>query len=229
LTSLKARRGGRARNVANKGDRNDRLMRSRDRVEVCAMIGGRVGHVRVVGWSGTLLPAIVTCFCAGCVQVGVTSETSVAQGRAKVFDVELEQCIDRTGTPGRDLGAEATEAFTKELRKGTEFVAAAGARYRVACEVTSFVEGSAFKRWLLPGWGATVGQVTAMLTDTRTGEVLIIARGNATVAAGGLYTIGADTYIVPSAVDQVMSQLREWARAGAPASGSGPTQRGGGG
>ena len=193
------------------------------------MNGGRVGRVRVVEWLGTFVPAIVTCFCAGCVQVGVTSETSVAQGRAKVFDVELEQCIDRTGTPGRALGAEATEAFAKELRNGTEFSAAAGARYRLACEVTSFVEGSAFKRWLLPGWGATVGQVTAMLTDTRTGEVLIIARGNATVAAGGLYTIGADTYILPSAVDQVMNQLREWARTGAPASVSGPTQPSGGG
>jgi len=50
-----------------------------------------------------------------------------------------------------------------------------------------------------------------MLTDATTGEILIIARGNATVAGGGLYSIGADTYIVASAVDEVVRQLRAWA------------------
>jgi hypothetical protein len=162
------------------------------------------------------------------VQTGVITEAPIGREFARVFDVELERCVDRTETPGRDLGAEATRAFEAALAKGGEFTLAAGARYRLACEVTSFVEGSAFQRWLLPGWGATVGQVTAMLTDTRTGDVLTIVRGNATVAAGGLYTIGADTYIVPSAVDQVMSELRAWARTGAPAKSAGPAPRTGG-
>lgn len=179
------------------------------------MACSRMRRSQAIGRVGRRAVVVAACCCASCVQMGVTTEAPVSGGLVKVFDVEVERCVDRTETPGRDLGAEATRAFERELAKGGEFVLAAGARYRLACEVTSFVEGSAFKRWLLPGWGATVGQVTAMLTDTRTGDVLTIARGNATVAAGGLYTIGADTYIVPSAVDQVMSELRAWARGSA--------------
>jgi hypothetical protein len=128
------------------------------------------------------------------------------------IDVQVERCIDRTETPKRDLGAEATQAFEEKLRAAKEFLVTNDARHRLACEVSGFVEGSAIKRWLLPGWGATVGQVSAMLTDTKTGEVLIITRGNATVAGGGLYTLGAEGYIVGVAVDDVVGRLRAWAR-----------------
>jgi len=58
-----------------------------------------------------------------------------------------------------------------------------------------------------------------MLTDGATGEVLVIARANATIAAGGLYTIGAEDYIVPTAVGQVYDQLRGWARGASDAGG----------
>ena len=51
-----------------------------------------------------------------------------------------------------------------------------------------------------------------MVTDTRTGEIVLILRGNATVAAGGLYSAGADSYIISAAVEQVVEQLRTWAQ-----------------
>jgi hypothetical protein len=57
-----------------------------------------------------------------------------------------------------------------------------------------------------------------MLTDASTGAIVVIARGNATLASGGLYTIGADTYIVPAAVDDVVSRLRAWALGESPGS-----------
>ena len=153
--------------------------------------------------SATLLGA--------CVQMSVVSDLPARPSIPLPIDVRVEPCVDRTETRGRDLALEATVAFEKELRSTKEFVVRDEARFRLACDVSGFVEGSSIKRWLLPGWGATVGQVSAMLTDTTTGEVIIIARGNATVSGGGLYTVGAETYIVASAVEDVVRQLRAWA------------------
>lgn len=160
---------------------------------------------------------------AGCAaQVGGVADLPATAPRTLPLDLRLEPCIDRTETPGRNLGLEATRAFEEKIRATKEFVVRDGARFALACDVSGFVEGSAVKRWILPGWGATVGQVSAMLTDTRTGEVAVIARGNATVAGGGLYTIGADTYIVASAVDEVVRQLSSWATGGSSSSADPP-------
>jgi len=155
----------------------------------------------------------------GCATVGVSTEGESHRPPTGPIDVQITRCIDRTETPARNLGQEAAQAFEQKLRATKEFVVAEKARHRLACEVTGFVEGSAVKRWVIPGWGATIGQVSAMLTDTQTGEVLIIARGNATVSGGGLYTIGADSYIVGTAVETVVEQLRGWARGVAPEGG----------
>ena len=159
-----------------------------------------------------LLASATVALLAGCAaQVGAVADLPAQAPRALPVDVRLEPCIDRTETPGRSLALDATRAFDEKIRATKEFVVRDGARFNLACDVSGFVEGSAVKRWILPGWGATVGQVSAMLTDATTGEILFIARGNATVAGGGLYSIGADTYIVASAVDEVVRQLRAWA------------------
>jgi len=159
-----------------------------------------------------LLASATVALLAGCAaQVGAVADLPAQAPRALPVDVRLEPCIDRTETPGRSLALDATRAFDEKIRATKEFVVRDGSRFKLACDVSGFVEGSAVKRWILPGWGATVGQVSAMLIDATTGEILIIARGNATVAGGGLYSIGADTYIVASAVDEVVRQLRAWA------------------
>jgi hypothetical protein len=173
-------------------------------------------------WRGPLVPCLLATggqvvLCA-CVQVGVVADAPTKPPVAIPVEVHVERCVDRTETKGRDLGAQATRAFEEKLRATKEFVVKDDARFRLACDVTGFVEGSAVKRWVLPGWGATVGQVSAMLTDATTGAIVVIARGNATLASGGLYTIGADTYIVPAAVDDVVSRLRAWALGESPGS-----------
>lgn len=149
---------------------------------------------------------------AGCAQIALSTQEVSKQQPSRPAHVEIERCADRTETPGRDLGLEATKAFEEKLSATTDFVVGKDARYRLACEVSGFVEGSAMKRWLWPGWGATVGRVSAMLTETKTEEIVVIAEGSATVSAGGLYTIGAENYIVGIAVESVVEQLSAWAR-----------------
>ena len=124
--------------------------------------------------------------------------------------IRLDACIDRTNTQGRDLAADATALISEGLR-GTHGVALrADAPLVLHCEVTQFVAGSAFKRWLAPGWGATAAQVAIMLTNAKDQSTVAIVQGNSVVAAGGLYTIGASDYILKSAVDDAVSKLRAW-------------------
>jgi hypothetical protein len=163
-----------------------------------------------------LFAAALVTVVAGCEATMPITQSSIdAQAPLKTataIELRLEPCIDRTGTTGRDLGAEATKAFREKLQPSAGLALKEDGRFRLACEVTSFVEGSAFKRWLLPGYGSTVGQIAAMVTDTRTGHIVVILRGNATVAAGGLYSAGADSYILSAAVENVINQLRTWAQ-----------------
>lgn len=159
-----------------------------------------------------LLATASVALLAGCAaQVGGVADLPSQPPRTLPIDVRLEPCSDRTETQGRTLALDAARAFDEKIRAAREFAVREDARFRLACDVSGFVEGSAVKRWILPGWGATVGQVSAMLTDTASGEVVVIARGNATVSGGGLYSIGAETYIVAAAVDEVVRQLRAWA------------------
>jgi hypothetical protein len=140
---------------------------------------------------------------AGC-QTTSTVEVLAKPQTSGPITLALTPCTDRTGTKGRDLALEATQAFRKALSKANDFVIAEDGRFRLSCEVTDFREGSAFQRWLLPSTGQTAGKIAAMVTDAQTGETQTIVVGEARVSGGGLYTIGADSYILPSAVDEVI-------------------------
>lgn len=130
--------------------------------------------------------------------------------------MQVRPCTDRTGYGGRELGREATDALLGKLKAAGEFEVRDDGRYVVSCDISTFVEGSAFKRWLLPGWGATSGQVAVMIMDSKTGETVAIVRGHATVAAGGLYSVDADQTILASALDDVVKQLRQLAAGAGP-------------
>jgi hypothetical protein len=130
---------------------------------------------------------------------------------AGVLAIRLEACIDRARVQGRDVAAEATRLIAQDLRSTRGIALRDDAPWALSCEVTQFIEGSAFKRWLMPGWGATVGQVAIMLSNAHDQSAVLIVRGNSAVSAGGFYTIGAEDYILKSAVDDAVSQLRAWA------------------
>lgn len=153
-----------------------------------------------------LLGGLAACVTQTAVEVGKPAPAGVGVA------LHLQPCVDRTQTPDRDLGAEATAALAGRLGRTPDFRLEPQAPYAVSCEVTHFIAGSALKRWVLPGWGETVGQVAVMVTDEANGEVVLIVRGNARVGSGGLYTLGADTYILAAAVDDVVQQMRAWAQ-----------------
>ena len=145
--------------------------------------------------------------CATQSEVQVAAPAPIA---GKVLAIRIEPCTDRTNTRERNLSAEATRLLTNALRTAPEFVLRDDATTVLNCEVTQFVEGSAIKRWVMPGWGSTVGQISVMVSTAKDSSAIAIIHGNATVSGGGLYTIGAEDYILKSAADDVVAKLRAW-------------------
>jgi hypothetical protein len=146
----------------------------------------------------------------GCVSQSQMQVVAPAPAAEAVRPIRLEPCTDRTGTTGRDLAAEATKLITQDLQTAPGFALNEEAPWVLHCEVVQFLEGSAFKRWVMPGWGSTVAQVAIMLSNARDQSTVVIIQGNSTVSAGGLYTVGAEDYILKSAVDDALSKLRTW-------------------
>lgn len=160
-------------------------------------------HIAAISAAVLLAPG---CATQSQMQVVVPAPESTA-----VVTIRLERCVDRTGTQGRDLADEATKLLTQRLQGSANFTLRDDAPLVLTCEVTQFAEGSALKRWLMPGWGSTVGQIALMLSNAKDQSAVLIIQGNATVSAGGLYTIGAEDYILKSAADDVIKKLRAWA------------------
>jgi hypothetical protein len=157
----------------------------------------------------------------GCAVDQVMTEMRDRQELNLPMPIKVQPCIDRTGTEVADLGAQATETFQEEFNATEEFTVEPDGRFVLVCEVTNFLPGNAVERWILPGSGVTVGNVSAMIQDSRTGEILIIIEGTATVGSGGLYTIGAWNYIVPTAVKNIVDKLQVWAKDNAAGTGGG--------
>ena len=134
--------------------------------------------------------------------------------------VRIESCEDRTGEGGeRDLKSEASRVFADKLRASGLFQIQADASLVLTCDIERFAEGSAFKRWLMPGWGSTQAGVAVMVWERPGDKLLGTFRSQSRVDAGGLYTIGADKYIFSVAFDDVVKQMRAWIGKGQAADG----------
>ena len=131
---------------------------------------------------------------------------------SKPYQVRIEGCTNRSDFKGsRDIAAEATRALHERIDDSGVFQVTPHAQYALTCDIERFQEGSAFKRWLAPGYGATQAEVVVMVWELSAQKVLATFRSEATVEVGGLYTIGADQYILGVAFDDIIKQLKAWA------------------
>jgi hypothetical protein len=111
----------------------------------------------------------------------------------QTFDVNVEQML--------------TDALTERLRnEDLLWVGPGGQRLVLVSKIVEYEKGDAFKRWLLPGWGATV---LSIRSDLRDGNQLVgSAEARRTVSFGGGYTIGAWRTIFADLAGDVVSDLR---------------------
>lgn len=125
--------------------------------------------------------------------------------------ISVEPCRSRAAI-APELEARATRELEEELADSGVFELAAGAGVIATCDIELFEEGSAFKRWIAPGLAPSLAQVAVTLWDQPGDHEIVRVRGKAAVREGGLYTIGADRYILSTALDEVVDQLVEWTR-----------------
>jgi hypothetical protein len=175
--------------------------------EAVEVKGRRVSAIRAVGVAVWPVLVLVT----GC----ATQSASIIpaeSSRPSLRVVRIQPCQDRTGYTGRDLGAEATRALVERVRASGIFeVREDEAPLALTCDVERFEEGSAVMRWLWPTLGPTHGQVAVSVWEHPGDRVLATFRGLASVRGGGLYTLGADRYILGVALDDVVTQMKAWA------------------
>ncbi len=79
----------------------------------------------------------------------------------------------------------------------------------VRCSITSYEPGSAFTRWLAPGAGKTQATVLTTLVDKRTGAAVGEMLSADAVGAGGLYSVGADRWILEKIAKGVVDKIEE--------------------
>jgi len=163
----------------------------------------RIGSVMIV--ISLVASTLMGCATVSTVQVRQPFE------QAKHHKVHVERCVDRTDYRGKhDLVEEATNTLMGKMKDSGLFEIEAESNLVLTCDIERFAEGSAAKRWLMPGWGATQAEVVVMVWDKQEGKVLASFRSEATVKSGGLYTIGADQYIFGAAFDDILEQLKTW-------------------
>lgn len=131
----------------------------------------------------------------------------------KYRTVQITPCVNRTDYKGtHDLATEATRTFSHKVRESGLFEIVPDAKLVLTCDIERFEEGSAAKRWIMQGWGATQAQVVVMVWQKPDDKVLATFRTEAAVKSGGLYTIGADHYIFAAAFDDIVKQLKAWVK-----------------
>lgn len=148
----------------------------------------------------------------GCANPTVTNLVSDAlpRPRAKVL---IGSVTDRTGSSFEfDIEDElrtklATSLERQELLASPESVTR-GRDFVLHVTISEFRPGDAFKRWLLPGWGATVLNVEGSLVESDDGALVATFQDKRSVAAGGFYTIGAEHTILGTVAEDLADELK---------------------
>ena len=127
-----------------------------------------------------------------------TSDTKIEVGSVKnesgeVFEVNVEHLL-RGALSGKLQAA------------GMRWNQGDGNKIVIDSKIVEYEPGDAFKRWLLPGWGATVLTVQCDLKEEN--ELVGSVEARRTVSAGGGYTIGAWEDIFQDLAEDIVNDLQ---------------------
>ena len=75
-------------------------------------------------------------------------------------------------------------------------------------KIIGYRKGSAFKRWMMPGWGATELAIRCDLKDDKN-NLVGSATSSREIVAGGLYTVGAWETIFNDVANDVAGDLKD--------------------
>lgn len=91
-------------------------------------------------------------------------------------------------------------SLQSELNKNGLF---ANGNHTIHIHIQDYAPGSAFKRWLIPGWGSTKLSVKAIIVDEKNKKIADIPVEKY-IDAGGGFTIGAYKYIFDDVAKEIV-------------------------
>jgi len=127
------------------------------------------------------------------------------------MSVEVGMITNETGRTNYDepIGLEGVmrRALHNKLReKGLLATDDNANKIIIDTKIVEYEQGSAFKRWLLPGWGATVLSVKCDLKEAN--QLIGSLDARRTVSAGGAATRGAWHTIFNSLAEDIIEELQ---------------------
>ncbi len=151
-----------------------------------------------VSGSGCATPRTSTRGEAGLLpRPGATIELrAVTNASGQTFEVDVVKML-----------REAAQAALQEEGLATS-AATAAAPFFLDLDITEYRPGNAFQRWLLPGWGSTVLGVRGALVDRQSAAPAAIINYERSVHFGGLYTVGAWSWIFSSVAEDITKDLK---------------------
>lgn len=114
------------------------------------------------------------------------------------FDIDVEKML--------------ADAFSQALKeRDLQYTEGNAPKLVFSADIVEYSKGDAFKRWLVPGWGATVLVVRGTLHDSDSRKVGSVD-AKRTVDAGGGYTVGAWETVFRDVANDVIVKLAEQVR-----------------
>lgn len=160
-----------------------------------------------------VLVAVVGVATAGCGSTNKNVKFNEGYKCAKDTMIKVPLAKNATGKTFEGINVET--ALTEEMAKalGDEGIRAdntyTGNHLSLPCQITEYEPGSAFKRWLMPGYGSTVLQVKCDLLENGQDNSIGVVEARHTVNAGGAYTIGAWKYVFVNLSKDIAKEIKE--------------------
>jgi len=122
--------------------------------------------------------------------------------------IELGRVMNKTGEEfDIDIKQMLSDSLEKTLKeKELLWSSTGGPRLLLESNIIDYKKGDAFKRWLLPGWGATILIVRCDLVDDDN-NIVGSVKATRTVSIGGLYSIGAWKTVFDSLANDMVEDL----------------------
>jgi hypothetical protein len=163
--------------------------------------------------SASILCLLVSLLVSGCASTpAVRMESAEPLRKYGIFEVEPV-----SNDTGKTFAFDIAEEFANQIRSQLEskgYIVASGSggtddALIIRCSIASYAPGSAFTRWLAPGAGKTQATVLTSLVDKRTGSAVGEMLSAEAVGGGGLYSVGADRWILEKIAKGIVEKIEE--------------------
>ena len=165
-------------------------------------------YTRIV--MAIFLIGFLTLICVGCTNVQHQVRLDKAYITEENVSIKVGKVVNDTGFDF-DIDIEAMLADALEdqlLEEDLLWLGGKEPALLMESRIVEYKKGSAFKRWMMPGWGATELSIRCVLKDDKNNKVGS-AVASREVFAGGGYTIGAWETVFKDVANDVAEDLRE--------------------